>query len=77
VRRFVLVVVVPTSLVTELLAFKRKSYVGQAVLVLESGHAEYWSIGVLEYCGNWELQPVSAGLELLSGAHLVQMQTQG
>jgi hypothetical protein len=74
VRPFVLVVVVPTSLVTELLAFKRKSYVGQAVLVLESGHG---SIGVLEYCGNWELQPASAGLELLSGAHLVQMQTQG
>jgi hypothetical protein len=51
----ILVLVVPTSLVPELLAFNRKSYVGQdfgelsrvAVLVLESlrlgGKSECWS----------------------------------
>ena len=37
------------------------------VLVLESGHAECWSIGVLEYCTNLELHPASAGLGVLSG----------
>ena len=34
-------------------------YGGQAVLVLvlESGHAERWSAGVLEYCAKSELHP--------------------
>jgi hypothetical protein len=30
------------------------------VLVLESGRAERWSVGVLEYCAKSELHPRSA-----------------
>jgi hypothetical protein len=36
------------------------------VLVLESGHAECWSSGVLEYCAESELHPRS-GFGMLKG----------
>jgi hypothetical protein len=35
------------------------------VLVLESGRAERWSIGALDYCAKSELHPATAGLEML------------
>jgi hypothetical protein len=38
------------------------------VLVLESGHAERWSVGVLEYCAKSELHPATAGLKMLTTA---------
>jgi hypothetical protein len=43
VRRFVLVLVVPTSLRTTRIAHSTKSYVGQAVLVLDSARTEHRS----------------------------------
>jgi hypothetical protein len=48
VRHIVLVLVVPTSLRTARIAHSTKSYVGQAVLVLDSVQTEQWSVGVSE-----------------------------
>jgi hypothetical protein len=75
VRHIVLVLVVPTSLRTARIAHSTKSYVGQAVLVLDSvrteqwsvGVSECWSVGVLERCAKQGLHPACAGLKMLSG----------
>ena len=78
VRRFVLVLVVPTSLTNRSGSRSSKSFVGQdfgelsraAVLVLESWRAECLSTGVSEYCAFSELYPANAGLGLLTGRFL-------
>jgi hypothetical protein len=45
----VLVLLLRTSLADRVGAIKTKSYVGQAVLVLETGVGECWSVGVMKF----------------------------
>jgi hypothetical protein len=66
-RHIVLVLVVPTSLRMARIAHSTKSYVGQAVLVLDSVRTERWSDGVMRQI---RIAPRMRGVEDAFGAGL-------